>query len=94
MATWQPSCVRSISGGGGEVGRRLMRIAGSPLGQPSLSPASGIFIVIFFCHLENNGTRLMRRQWRGKGVRLGRTGGHGKEWKDRYWDREMIDFFL
>lgn len=39
-----------------------MRIAGSPLGQPSLSRRRlGFYCHIFFCHPENNGTGLRRR---------------------------------
>ncbi|TNN79486.1 hypothetical protein EYF80_010300 [Liparis tanakae] len=46
----RPPHVGAISGGGREVGRRLMRIAGSPLGQP-LTGIGG-FIVLFFSHPE------------------------------------------
>lgn len=71
------------------MGQRLMRIAGSPLGQPSLSPASGILLSYIFCHPENNGTGLRQRVSRGGEDGCAKPGDLGKGGMERYWDREM-----
>lgn len=58
-----------------------MRIAGSPLGQPSLSRRRlGFYCHIFFCHPENNGTGLRRRAaGEGRGGRLRQIEGGPRE---------------
>lgn len=73
------------------MGRRLMGIAGSPLGQPSLSPASGILLSYIFCHPENNGTGLRRRVAReGRKIAPNR----GPTEREGWTDIGMEDFFL
>lgn len=77
-----------------------MRIAGSPLGQPSLSRRRlGFYCHIFFCHPENNGTGLRRRaagEGRGGRLRQIEGGPTRKGGADRYWDGEIgrIGFFF
>lgn len=68
------------------MGRRLMKIAGSPLGQPSLSPASGILLShIFFVIHENNGTGLRRRVAR-EGRKIAPKSGGQRKGRDGWMD--------
>lgn len=76
-----------------------MRIAGSPLGQPSLSHRRlGFYCHIFFCHPENNGTGLRRRAaGEGRTMAPNRRGGpHEREARTDIGMERLggLDFFF
>lgn len=73
------------------MGQRLMRVAGSPLGQPASQHHQG-----FHRHIlsENNGTGTERESGvEGEGeARLCRIETRGQGGTDRYWNGEMEGF--
>lgn len=72
----------------------LMRIAGSPLGQPSLSAASGILLSYIFCHSENNSTGL-RGRVAHEGRKIVPNQGPWNRRDGQIWDRGIggLGFF-
>lgn len=71
-----------------KVEQRLIRMAGSPLGQPQLSPASGILSSYFFFFPI---PKIMEHGWEGS-----QCGRRMCQRIDGYWSREMagLNFFF